>query len=140
MQQGARERRAERVLPPYARALHVGGEGPPPLVVRAPRAPLALVTARRSALRSSGTLRRQTKGSKIEGKMRTKWHGFMATDTIQNPALMPKYTTILHVAKAGRGLRVYAERLESPTEAGYAHLSVEMCPKGYPLMGQNYTL
>ena len=85
-------------------------------------------------------LRRQTKGSKIEGKMGTKWHGFMATDTIQNPALMPKYTTILHVAKAGRGLRVYAERLESPTEAGYAHLSVEMCPKGYPLMGQNYTL
>ena len=72
--------------------------------------------------------------------MRTKRHGLVATDTIKNPALVPKYATILHVAKAGRGLRVYAERLESPTEAGYAHLSVEMCPKGYPLMGQNYTL
>ena len=82
-------------------------------------------------------LRRQTKGSKIEGKMATKWHGFMATDPIQNPALMPKYTTILHVAKAGRGLRVYAERLESPTEAGWAHLSVEMCPNGYPLRSLN---
>ena len=72
--------------------------------------------------------------------MDTKWHDFVDTDTIKNPALMPKYNTILHVAKAGRGLRVYAARLESPTEAGYAHLSVEMCPKGYPLMGQNYTL
>jgi hypothetical protein len=34
--------------------------------------------------------------------MGTKWHGFVATDTVKNPALMPKYTTILRVAKAGR--------------------------------------
>ena len=69
--------------------------------------------------------------------MGTKWHGFVAPDTIKKPALMPEYTTILHVAKAGRGLRVSAERLESPTEAGEAPLSVDMCPKGYPLTGQN---
>ena len=50
--------------------------------------------------------------------MGTKWHGFVATDTIKNPALVPEYTTILHVTKAGRGLRVYAERLESPIKAG----------------------
>ena len=72
--------------------------------------------------------------------MDTKWHGFVTTDTIKNPALVPKYTTILHVAKAGRGLRVYSERLENPTEAGEAPLSVEMCPKVYPLRGQNLML
>ena len=54
---------------------------------------------------------------KIEDKMGTTWHGFVATDTIKNPALMPHCTTILHVAKAGRGLRASAERLGSPTEA-----------------------
>ena len=64
----------------------------------------------------------------------------MATDTIKNPALIPKYTTILHVEKAVRGLRVYAGRLESSIEAGWAPLSVEMFPKGYPLRGQNEML
>jgi hypothetical protein len=69
--------------------------------------------------------------------MGTTLHGFVATDTIKNPALMPKYTRILHVAKAVRALRVYAERLESPTGAGEAPFSVEMCRKGYPMRGQN---
>ena len=49
--------------------------------------------------------------------MGTQWHGFVAKDPINNPALMPKYATILHVAKAGKGLRIYAERLGSPAKA-----------------------
>ena len=42
--------------------------------------------------------------------MGTKWHGFVAADTIGNPALPREYTTILHAPKPGTGLRVYAEQ------------------------------
>ena len=37
-------------------------------------------------------LRRDTKGSKNEGKMGTKWHGVVPTDTIKIPARVPKFT------------------------------------------------
>ena len=47
---------------------------------------------------------------------------FVARDTVRDPALVVKHTTILLVVKyttmAGRGLRVDAERLEGPPEAG----------------------
>ena len=52
--------------------------------------------------------------------MGAKWQGFVATDAIKNPALVPKYASNLHVAKAGRALRVCAGRLEGPPEDGYA--------------------
>ena len=34
--------------------------------------------------------------------MDTRWQDFAATDTIKDPALMPRYTAISRVAKAGR--------------------------------------
>ena len=49
--------------------------------------------ARLAALLGVVILRRRFNGSKIEGKTFIKYHAFVATDTIKNPALMPKYTT-----------------------------------------------
>ena len=56
---------------------------------------------------------------KIAGKMGTTLHGFVATDTIKHPALLPK---AYHNFTCGEGWEgpgsVTAERLETPAEAG----------------------
>ena len=77
----------------------------------------------------------------IGGKTGTKWQCFVATDAVKDPALVPKYTTILHVATAGRGLRVYAEQFREPSRGWLGTLASRNVPeKGYPLRGQNEML
>ena len=61
--------------------------------------------------------------------MGIKWHGFVATDTIKNTALRPKYATMLHVAKAGRDLRVYAELPGKPHRGWLGTLVSRNMPK-----------
>ena len=62
--------------------------------------------------------------------MGTKWHGFVATDAIKNSALLPKCTTILHVATGGRESGSLRRASGKPYRSWFGTVVSRNVPKG----------